>query len=307
MNTSGLIVAAGMSSRMNTFKPMLKIGSISMVHRIISTLQQAGVYPIVLITGNQGELLEKHVASKNVICLRNEDYENTEMFDSAKIGFQYLEDKCDQVIFTTVDIPLYTKNTVERLINAGGKLTLPTYKNKTGHPVLINNSIIPDILKYKGNEGLKGACMEASCQKTLVEVDDRGILFDADTKEDYEDLLKWHNSQILHPNMQLTLAKEQPFFDERAALLLKLIKYTNSVRYACQQLNISYSKAWNIINLMENQLGYTVVNRRPGGVNGGYTTLTEEGCELIKKYLEFEKEAKKAVQNVFERFFDPIT
>ncbi len=303
MKTSGLIVAAGMSSRMNTFKPMLKIGSISMVHRIISTLQQAGVYPIVLITGNQGELLEKHVASKNVICLRNEDYENTEMFDSAKIGFDYLKDKCDQIIFTTVDIPLYTKNTVGKLINSDGKLVIPTYKNKTGHPILINNSIIPDILKYKGSEGLKGACREVNCPKVLVEVDDRGILFDADTREDYEELLKWHNSQILHPKMQLTLVKEQPFFDERAALLLKLINYTNSVRYACQQLNISYSKAWNIINLMENQLGYAVVNRRPGGVNGGYTTLTEEGCELIKRYLEFEEEAQKAVQNVFAKIF----
>lgn len=303
MKTGGVIVAAGMSSRINTFKPMLKIGSITMVHRIISTLQQAGVSPIVIITGNQGEILEKHVASKNVICLRNEYYESTEMFDSAKIGLKYLEDKCEQIIFTTVDIPLYTKNTVIELINSSGDLVLPCYQNKSGHPIRIKNTLIAEILKYEGNEGLKGACKRATNAKSLVEVDDRGILFDVDTKEDFDDLLEWHNKQIFHPRLQLSLAKEQAFFDERTALLLKLINYTNSVRYGCGQMNISYSKAWSMINLMEGQLGYSVVHRKPGGVNGGYTTLTEKGLELIKRYSEFEEEANKAVNDIFAQYF----
>ena len=40
MQTAALIVAAGMSSRMGDFKPMLNIGSISIAQRVVATFQQ---------------------------------------------------------------------------------------------------------------------------------------------------------------------------------------------------------------------------------------------------------------------------
>ena len=38
MDTAALIVAAGMSTRMGKFKPMLSIGAISIAERVIATL-----------------------------------------------------------------------------------------------------------------------------------------------------------------------------------------------------------------------------------------------------------------------------
>lgn len=46
-----VIVAAGMSSRMGDFKPMLNIGAISIAQRIVATLRQAGAQHIVVVTG----------------------------------------------------------------------------------------------------------------------------------------------------------------------------------------------------------------------------------------------------------------
>ena len=51
MQTAALIVAAGMSSRMGDFKPLLNLGSISVAQRVIATLHQAGVSKIVMVTG----------------------------------------------------------------------------------------------------------------------------------------------------------------------------------------------------------------------------------------------------------------
>ena len=51
MTTAALIVAAGMSSRMGDFKPLLNIGSISIAQRVVATFQQAGVEKIVMVTG----------------------------------------------------------------------------------------------------------------------------------------------------------------------------------------------------------------------------------------------------------------
>ena len=50
MQTGALIVAAGMSSRMGDFKPMLNIGSISIAQRIIDYREQnSGFYDLSLI------------------------------------------------------------------------------------------------------------------------------------------------------------------------------------------------------------------------------------------------------------------
>ena len=90
MQTAALIVAAGMSSRMGDFKPMLSIGSITIAQRVVATFHQAGIRRIVMVTGFNAVTLERHLSGSGVIFLRNENYENTQMFDSVKIGMGYL-------------------------------------------------------------------------------------------------------------------------------------------------------------------------------------------------------------------------
>ena len=197
MKTGSVVVAAGMSSRMNDFKPMMKIGSITTIERVIATLQQAGVDIVVVVTGFNAKLLEKHLSKQNVICLYNENYETTEMFDSAKIGLEYLMNKCDQILFTPADIPLFSVHTVKTLIKCEEMLAKPSCKGRGGHPLLINSKIIPSILSYEGRGGLKDALYKTKAQLKRIEVKDEGILLDADTKEDFRKLINHHNKQML--------------------------------------------------------------------------------------------------------------
>ena len=116
MQTAALIVAAGMSSRLGDFKPMLSIGSITIAQRVVATFHQAGISKIVMVTGYNAVILERHLAGSGVIFLRNEAYQTTQMFDSVKIGLTYLQDKCSRVLFTPVDVPLFTAQTVRALL-----------------------------------------------------------------------------------------------------------------------------------------------------------------------------------------------
>ena len=107
MEVGALIVAAGMSSRMGEFKPMLNIGTISIAQRIVATFNRSRVNKVVMVTGYNAVTLERHLAGNGIIFLRNENYETTQMFDSVKIGLRYLQNKCEKVLFTPVDIPLF--------------------------------------------------------------------------------------------------------------------------------------------------------------------------------------------------------
>ena len=222
METGAVVVAAGMSSRMGDFKPMLSIGSISIAQRVVATLKQAGAARVVVVTGYNAEELERHLAGSGVVFLRNEAYRTTHMFDSALIGLRYLRDKCRQVLFTPVDIPLFTSATVEALLSSGAELACPVCGGSRGHPILMSAGVIDRILTDSGEGGLQGALERCGVPMTFVEVPDPGILHDADTPEDYRELLRLHNSQLARPVVQVAICREKRFLDPRVAMLLAL-------------------------------------------------------------------------------------
>mgnify|MGYP000118233972 FL=1 len=306
MDTGAVVVAAGMSSRMGDFKPMLSIGSISVAQRVVATLKQAGAARVVVVTGYNAEELERHLASSGVVFLRNENYRTTHMFDSALIGLRYLRDKCRQVLFTPVDIPLFTAATVDALLTSGAELACPVCGGTRGHPILMSANVIDRVLEDSGESGLDGALSRCGVPMTLVEVDDPGILHDADTPEDYRELLRMHNSQLTRPVVQVSICREKRFLDPRVAMLLTLTDETQSVRAACQRMQLSYSSGWNAINLLETELGYPVVARTQGGQRGGRSSLTEKGRALLRAYEAYTLRLRAMADELFVQYFPDL-
>lgn len=306
MDTGAVVVAAGMSSRMGDFKPMLSIGSISVAQRVVATLKQAGAARVVVVTGYNAEELERHLASSGVVFLRNENYRTTHMFDSALIGLRYLRDKCRQVLFTPVDIPLFTAATVDALLTSGAELACPVCGGTRGHPILMSANVIDRVLEDSGESGLDGALSRCGVPMTLVEVDDPGILHDADTPEDYRELLRMHNSQLTRPVVQVSICREKRFLDPRVAMLLTLTDETQSVRAACQRMQLSYSSGWYAINLLEAELGYPVVARTQGGQRGGRSSLTEKGRALLRAYEAYTLRLRAMADELFVQYFPDL-
>jgi len=306
MQTAALIVAAGMSKRMGEFKPMLSIGSISIAQRVIATLQQSGVSKIVMVTGYNATALERHLSGNGVIFLRNDHYETTQMFDSVRICLRYLKGKCDRVLFTPVDVPLFTAGTVKAILDSGAALACPMCEGKQGHPILIAEPLIQEILLDCGEQGLKGAMDRCSEPLVRIDVEDPGTIRDADTPEDYASLVDYHNSQLVRPVVNVALAREMPFFDSRVAVLLTLIDETSSVRTACQRMQISYSSGWNLIRTLESQLKFSLILRSQGGIGGGMSILSEDGRKLLQLFNDYQNELRTQADILFGKYFKEV-
>lgn len=303
MQTAALIVAAGMSSRMGDFKPMLSIGSITIAQRVIANFHQAGIGKIVMVTGYQAVTLERHLSGSGVIFLRNDHYETTQMFDSVKIGLEYLMGKCDRVLFTPVDVPLFTAETVRRLLASEAALVCPVCDGQQGHPLLISAALFPKILSDCGEQGLKGAVNRCGAALTAVAVDDPGTLRDADTPEDYSALVEYHNSQLIRPVVSVSLNREMPFFDRKTAMLLILIDETSSVRAAGQRMQLSYSSCWNLIHTLESQLNFSLIERTQGGAGGSQSRLTQRGRLLLERFNAYEQKLRDTASELYESYF----
>ncbi|WP_101696252.1 NTP transferase domain-containing protein [Clostridium minihomine] len=295
----GLIAAASKQAAL----PMLQVGTIPIIKRIVISFQQAGIFPIVIITGADEEQVKCQLSNYGVIFISHQQPDHPQLLDSVKMGLQYLYGKCDRIAFTPVNVPMFTPDTLTKLMNTPGEIVTPSYQGNGGHPVMLLESVIPDILAYAGEDGLRGAVQSLNEKRRWVPVEDEGILTSVHNEEQLQARLEEHNDAILHPVIHISIERETAFFDARLKLLLFLISDTRNMRKACEAMALSYGKAWNMINRLEIELGYSVVERRQGGKHGGNTFLTERGEAFLLASQHFEEEVFRFAQSHFQKSF----
>jgi len=87
-------------------------------------------------------------------------------------------------------------------------------------------------------------------------------------------------------------------FDESRRLgpgkvaLLESIGETGSISAAGRAHEMSYRKAWLLVEEMNRMFAAPLVSARPGGVNGGGAALTAAGAQVVALYREAERKMR---------------
>ena len=118
MPHGAVILAAGISSRMGEFKPLLPMGEETVIRNVVRVLQTAGVSRILVVTGYQSEVLQEHLAHTGVMFVHNERFAQTQMFDSVRLGLAAMGDSCEKILLTPADVPLVQPDTVLTVLPA---------------------------------------------------------------------------------------------------------------------------------------------------------------------------------------------
>ncbi len=305
--TGAVLVAAGMSTRMKEFKPMLPFGDSTIALHIVSMLQKLDISPIVVVTGHRAEDLESHLFHTGVRFLRNERYRKTQMFDSVKMGIQAILQECERVMVMPIDAPGIRPETFKQVLMIDAAMIRTVYQGEPGHPILLRSDIARQLCGYTGERGLRGAMENAGISIVDIEVEDRGVCWDVDTQEEYQGLLEW-NYQLgdgypIRPLVQVRLKGSEVFFGPGTASLLDHIQRTGSLQEACHQMGLSYSKGSRMVKAVERQMGFSVVERWAGGPGGGGSLLTEGGKQLLKSYQAMVKDIQKSTERIYGRYF----
>ncbi len=77
--------------------------------------------------------------------------------------------------------------------------------------------------------------------------------------------------------------------------LLEAIDKTGSISEAGRELNISYSRAWSMVNDIKGCFRGSVIELRCGGARGGGAALAPLGKKLVELYRDVEADALSSV------------
>jgi len=84
--------------------------------------------------------------------------------------------------------------------------------------------------------------------------------------------------------------------------LLNAIKETGSISAAAREMNMSYRRAWLLVDTMNRCFQKPLVAASPGGKGGGGAEVTEFGTMVLKMYQDMENRAINAVDQDLETF-----
>jgi CTP:molybdopterin cytidylyltransferase MocA len=177
---------------MGAFKPLLPLGGVPVIARVIGALREGGAEDIAVVTGRDARLLEEALEAYGLSFIHNRDYARTDMFYSAALGFEFMAGRVDGLFFTPADMPFFGGAAVRllagRLLQGAEHIVIPVYQGRRGHPVVMLSQTAKELIRRKNSGGLRGAMDAYGGPKALLEVDDQGILHDLDTPEDYRRL-----------------------------------------------------------------------------------------------------------------------
>lgn len=306
--TGAVLVAAGRSSRMGDFKPILPFGDSTIALHIVNMLNRLGVSPVVVVTGYRADELEAHLSHAGVRFVRNERFGETQMFDSVRLGIEAVAADCDRIMVMPMDIPAIMPDTIRQVLMIDAGIVRTMCGGEPGHPIMFQSSIGLSLCSYQGEKGLRGAIESAGVSVTDLEVEDEGIYRDVDTKDDYEELIQWNyrrgRGHPISPLVQVRLKAGDVFFGPGTGQLLSMIRQSGSIQEACLRTGLSYSKGSRMIKEVERQLGMPVVERRAGGMGGGGSSLTEEGRRLLENYERMVTEVRQCTEQIFRKYFE---
>lgn len=242
-HTAVLLVAAGKSSRMGCFKPLMDLAGMPLIDHTLGAFRTVDIKETVVVTGYRGDELEAHFRSKDVKLLHNSRYAETEMIDSLQIGLRYLQHKCDRVFIMPSDIPLVQPFTIEVLsgLKTDKPLVQPAFNGRHGHPILVSAACVPDILQFHGEGGLRSALK--GFEKESIDIPDPGIRMDADTPEAFAQITACHEALFI-PSRELALAMLEWYAgDER------IIRHCKAVANVAQEIALRAEKRGHQLNL----------------------------------------------------------
>ncbi len=198
---AGIILAAGGSTRFGQPKQLLDWKGEPFVRAVAKTALQAGLSPVVVVTGANAEQIELALRDLDVTLVRNKNWKSGQG-SSIRVGVESLQSgsteraplsarKPGAAIFLLADQPQLTTSVLRALVERHAEglypIVAPMVMDQRANPVLFDRVTFPELLTLEGDVG--GRAIFHQHRVEYLPWHDGRLLLDVDTPEMYQRLI----------------------------------------------------------------------------------------------------------------------
>ena len=190
---AGVLLAAGTSTRYGGTNKLLEdVEGEPMVRRAAETLLDAGLDPLVVVLGYEGDRVRAALSDLgdesdvDLVIVDNPDYADGQS-TSVAVGVSALPEGVDAAVFALGDMPWVQPESVERLVDAyladAGTALAAAFDGDRGNPVLWDARHFEALASQSGDVGGRDLLLSTD-DAAIVETGDPGVCRDVNRKDD---------------------------------------------------------------------------------------------------------------------------
>ena len=202
---AGIVLAAGESARFGSPKQLLDWKGQPFVRAVVLTALEAGLSPVIVVTGANVEKVESALNDLDVIIVHHEDWKSGQA-SSIKAGISFLRsppsptkdiptaragEDVGAAIFLLTDQPQITTSILRALVQRHAEglfpVVAPMVMDQRANPVLFDRETFANLLTLEGDVG--GRAIFHKHRVEYLPWHDERLLLDVDTPEMYARLI----------------------------------------------------------------------------------------------------------------------
>jgi molybdenum cofactor cytidylyltransferase len=189
----GIVLAAGLSTRMGTPKLTLEIGGIPIIRHVVRAALESELHRVILVVGPPGsgsaEALGSVAANPRLSQVVN-PYPQAGMSSSMRKGMESLDSEAAGVMILLGDQPGITENIINKLLaafrRAQTKIIVPCVRGRRTTPVIFHGTLFSELMEETGDIGGRNVLKRHADQVVEFEMGQDYDDTDLDTPEDLD-------------------------------------------------------------------------------------------------------------------------
>jgi len=152
-NVAGVVLAAGMSTRMGSNKLLLDLAGRSVLHRAVATANAAGLDPVLVVLGHESERARAELGTLPCTVVLNPEYQSG-VNTSLRTGIRAVPDHCPAAVVLLADMPLVDAAMLRTLVKqyreGSAPLVVSSYDGVDAPPILYDRALFPELRVLEG-------------------------------------------------------------------------------------------------------------------------------------------------------------
>jgi molybdenum cofactor cytidylyltransferase len=189
LQVTGVVLAAGGSSRLGTPKQLLALGNTTVLGATLKVARRCPFDKIIVTLGGAAAEVRRAVQLDGVDVVTVDDF-GSGCSSSLRAALPRVHPGAAGIVLMLGDQPNVASASVERLITDGSAspIAVCRYRDGIGHPFWLSRSVFPTLTQLHGDKGIWRLIESGRFPVREIAVDST-VPIDVDTWDDYERLL----------------------------------------------------------------------------------------------------------------------